>query len=359
MKSAPVLLLFLWLLSTPVALAAPAVPEAFIESYAKQHQLSGTILIQRGGKVEYTRSFGLASIELQVPNTDHTKYKIASITKAFTATLILQLRDAGRLDLRAPIQRYLPSYRGPGAHKVTVHQLLNHTSGLDNIDKVKSAEDAIKHGLPVYQTPYTSDELIARFCSGPLVHAPGTVFDYNNADYLVLGKIIEQLHGKPYAQVLQERILDPLRLTSTGMVAQHAIIASLAETYFVREDLKHLVPDLPVYPENWYAAGAMYSTVNDLRPFANALVGARLTTRASLELLIKPGLDDYGYGVWSYETKVGARKYRVVKRPGRIMGAQGQLYHVMAPDITIIILSNTGSADLDELVAEIGKKLLG
>jgi hypothetical protein len=63
--------------------------------------------------------------------------------------------------------------------------------------------------------------------------------------------------------------------------------------------------------------------------------------------------------VWSYETKVGARKYRVVKRPGRIMGAQGQLYHVMAPDITIIILSNTGSADLDELVAEIGKKLLG
>ncbi len=346
-------------LLTPRAHAQPSIPVDFIASYAKDHAFSGTIAISRNGKVEYTRSFGLASLQLRVPNTDHTRYKIASITKAFTAVLILQLRDAGKLDLDKPIKTYLPSYTGPAASRVTIHQLLNHTSGIDNLDKVKTADDAIQHGLPVYQTPYTTDQLLAKFCSGPVIHPPGTVFDYNNADYIILGKIIEHLSGQPFAQVLQERILAPLRLTRTGMLTQHAIIADLAQTYFLREDLKQLANDLPVYPENWYAAGAMYATATDLLAFSHALFGGKLLGKASLSLMLKPGLDDYGYGVWAYNTQVGGRTHRIIKRPGQIMGAQAQLYHVLSPDITVVILSNTGTTDLDQLVAQIGKKLLG
>jgi CubicO group peptidase (beta-lactamase class C family) len=177
---------------------------------------------------------------------------------------------------------------------VTIHQLLNHTSGLDNIDKVKSAKDAVSNGMPLYQSPITSEQLFAKCCSGPLVNAPGKVFDYNNADYIVLGKLIEQPYGKPYDQVLNERIVYPLGLTSTGMMTQYAIIDNLADTYFLREDLKALANDLPVYPENWYAAGSMYSTPDDLLKFANALFGLRLLNKATLDLMIKPGLDDYG-----------------------------------------------------------------
>jgi CubicO group peptidase (beta-lactamase class C family) len=113
-----------------------------------------------------------------------------------------------------------------------------------------------------------------------------------------------------------------------------------------------------VYPENWYAAGAMYSTVHDLQKFSNALFGGKLVSKESLALMITPGLDDYGYGVWSYERKIDGRPHRVVKRPGRIMGAQGQLYHLVDDGVTVVILSNIGNTDLDELVAAIAKKAL-
>ena len=249
-------------------------------------------------------------------------------------------------------------YTGAGANTVTIHQLLNHTSGIDNFDKVKSAEEGIKNGLPYYQTPFTTDQLLQKFCSGPLVNEPGKVFSYNNGDYIILGKMIERTYGKKFDEVLQEKILQPLKLTETGMLYQHQIIDGIAATYFIRDDLKRLVNDLPVYPENWFAAGAMYSTPRDVLAFSNALFGGKLINKESLALMLRPGLDDYGYGVWSYETKVGEKKYKVVKRPGQIMGAQTQLYHFMEPDVTVIILSNTGTTDLDEFVAEIGKRVM-
>ena len=351
--------LILALLLNPSLFAQPATPDDFIAAYAKQHNFNGSILIQKKGKVTIAKSFGLANIPFKVPSTRQTKYKIASITKAFTAVLILQLQEQGRIDLSKTIGAYLPDYAGEGAGKVTIHHLLNHTSGLANFDTVKDVETAIKSGIPVYQTPCTSDELLARFCGGKLANVPGKVFDYNNADYIVLGKIVERVYGKTYEQVLQDKILRPLRMASTGMLRQSEILDGLAETYFFREDLKALVNDLPVYPENWYAAGAMYSTVDDVLTFSRALFGARLLKRETLALMIKPGLDDYGYGVWSYDTRINGKPHRVVKRPGQIMGAQSQLYHFLDEDVTVIILSNTGTTNLDELVAEIGKRVVG
>ena len=352
----PFLLLLGALLSSQSVLAQP---DRFIADYAREHDFNGTILVQTKGEISYAKSFGLANRPFKVPNTNGTRYRIASITKALTAVLILQLHEQGKLDLGRTIRTYLPDYAGEGADKVTVHQLLNHTSGIANFDTVKDMETALKGGLPTYQTPYTSDQLLARFCSGPLVHEPGKVFDYNNADYIILGKIIERLAGATYEQVLADRILRRLKMESTGLLHQSDVIEGLADTYFYRDDLKRLVPDLPVYPENWYAAGALYSTVHDVLAFSNALFGGKLLKKETLALMTTPGLDEYGYGVWSYETKVGDRKYRVVKRPGQIMGAQSQLYRFLDEDVTVIILSNTGNADLDEFVAEIGKRVVG
>jgi CubicO group peptidase (beta-lactamase class C family) len=341
----------------PAEAPSPSV-ESFSSSYAAEHDFSGTVLIQQKGEIRFARSFGLASRAFRVPNTVETKYKIASITKPFTAVLILQLRDQGKLDLQATIGTYLPDYAGEGAKKVTLHQLLNHTSGLANFDTVGDAATAIRSGLPTYQTPFTSDQLLEKFCSGKLVREPGTAFDYNNGDYIVLGKIVERLYGKPYETVLKEKILQPLAMNDSGLLHQSDIVPNLAETYFLRDDLKALAPDLPVYPENWYAAGAMYSTVHDLLKFSNALFGGKLLAQESLALMITPGLDDYGYGVWSYERKIAGKPHRVVKRPGQIMGAQGQLYHLVDDGVTVVILSNVGNTDLDEFVAAIGKKVV-
>lgn len=338
------------------ASAQPADLDGFIDQYAKAHDFNGSILIQQQGKLRYARSFGLANLPFRVPNTLQTRYKIASITKLFTSVLILQLSEQGKLDLDKTIGTYLPDYAGEAASKVSIHQLLNHTSGLPGFDGVTDQATAISNGIPVYQTPSTSDQLLTKYCSGKLIHTPGTVFNYNNADYVVLGKIIERLYRKPYEQVLEEHILRPLQMRNTGLLHQGDIIDKLADTYFYPDDRKVLSKDLPVYPENWYAAGAMYSTAGDLAKFSDALFGLKLIGRAPLDRMIKPELDDYGYGLWSYETTLKGKRHPVVKRPGSIMGAQTQLFRVLDQDITIIILGNTETIDSDTFVAEIAQR---
>ena len=330
----------------------------FVETYAKAHDFNGTVLVRKQGDVVYRDSVGLANRSFGVPNTSETKYRIASITKLFTSVLVLQLQEQGRIDLNGKIADYLPDYAGEGAHKVSIHQLLNHTSGIRNFDQVKSMEDALSGGLPPYQTPYTLDQLLARFASGPLEHPPGTVFDYNNGDYLILGKIVERAYGRPFDQVLHDKILGPLGMTDSGLLKQRDIVPGLASTYFYRDDIKALVNDLPAYPENWHAAGAMYSTASDLMKFSDALFGGRLVKQDTLARMLTPGLDDYACGAWVYDTTIDGKKHRIVKRPGQIMGAQTQLYHFLGEDITIVLLANTGTTDLDEFVAEIGKQVV-
>jgi len=351
------LILVLVLSLHPNVAAQTRAAERFITSYAQKNNFSGSILIEKNGRVSYAKSFGLANRQFSVPNTNHTKYKIASITKLFTSVLILQLHEQGRIDLNSTIKTYLPDYTGEGSDKVTVNQLLRHTSGIENIDKVKTAKDAIENGLPVYQKPYTSDELVRRFCSGPLVNVPGKVFDYNNADYIILGKIVERIYGATYESVVTKRIIQRLGLMNTGMLHQSDVVTGLADTYFFRDDLKRLANDLPVYPENWYAAGAMYSTADDLLKFSDAVFNGKLVNADSLALMLKPELDDYGYGVWVYKMKIGNSRPTIVKRPGAIMGAQSMLFHILDQNVTIIILSNTDAVSLDDFAAKISLRI--
>jgi CubicO group peptidase (beta-lactamase class C family) len=122
-----------------------------------------------------------------VPCAAETVYRIASITKLMTATIVMQLVDDGRIALDQPIATYLPDYKGAGAKQVLIRQLLNHTSGIENFDKgLTSYADAAAKGIPAYQLPHTPRELMDEFASGPLVHPPGTAFDYNNGDYVIL-----------------------------------------------------------------------------------------------------------------------------------------------------------------------------
>lgn len=340
----------------PAAIAAPL--DAFIDAYARDHAFSGSVWVQVDGKVRYARSFGLASIAFDVPNDARTRYPIASITKLFASTLILQLRDEGRLDLDRSVRTYLPDYRGEAADKVTLRQLLNHTSGLPGYDQVTDAASAIRDGMPVYQLPHDTDSLLARYASGALVSAPGAKFEYNNADYIVLGKIVERLRGMTFEQALRQYLLQPLGLQDSGMLRQDTVVPRLAETYFHRAENGPLTPDLPAYPENWYASGAMYATPEDLLGFANALFGGKILSKDAMAQLLRPGLDEYGLGLWVYETKVDGHAWRVAKRPGRIMGAQTQLYRFLDRDITVIVLANTDAVDTDEFVAGIGREVL-
>jgi D-alanyl-D-alanine carboxypeptidase len=338
--------------------ASPANLGSFVDTFAHDHDFSGTILVQDGATRKYAKSVGLADRAFNVPADSTTRYRIASITKLFTAVLVLQLRDEGKLDLTGSIKKYLPDYSGEGADEITVHHLLNHTSGLPQYDNVSSYQEAFNNGVEQYQKPLSADALLKRCCAGKLTEKPGAKFNYNNADYFVLGRIIERLEGKTYEQTLTDRILRPLALKNTGMLHWDAIIDQLAPTYFFRDDTKTLINDMPVYYENWYSAAGMYSTVTDLLIFADALYGGRLIKLESLEKLLVPGLDEYGYGLWSYSFTRDGKKHKVAKRPGSVMGANGVLYRLIDRNATIILLSNTNRTDLDVFAQKIADVLI-
>ncbi len=243
--------------------------------------------------------------------------------------------------------------------RVTISNLLNMTSGMHNMDEGTTLEYVLKNGIPQYQKPYSTDEMLLKYCSDTLVKEPGTEFDYNNADFIILGKIIEKISGKSFEQNLQEKILTPLQMQNSGLLSQHKIIDNLADTYFFRDDLNTLVNDLPVYIENWYAAGAMYSTAGDILKFSDALFGRKLLKQETLNKMFKSGLGEYGYGVWVYnDYEINHKMFTVIKRPGSIMGAQSMIFHILEDNSTIIILSNTGTVSLDDFAAEIAKQII-
>ena len=341
----------------PATRAMLPAASSYVEREARSRELSGVVLIRRDGGPTWMRSFGLADRAFAVPMRADTRFRIASITKLFTATIILQLAEEGRIRLDQPVRTYLPDITG-GARDATIRQLLNHTSGIAQYDRVASLEQALTEGVPNYQRPMTPEAMVKVCCEGALASRPGSKFDYNNADYLLLGRIIERLDGRPYEAALKARLLEPLGLKDSGIARQGEIIERLAPTYFFRPDIRRWMNDLPVYFENWDAAGAMYATPSDVARFAEALFGGRIIKPASLQQMLAPGLDDYGLGLWSYSFKRGGRSYRVAKRPGSIMGANAVLYRLLDQRTTIVILANSNKADLDELAQRIAEKLV-
>lgn len=335
--------------------SAPSTLEAFVA----RSGFAGTVMITRGEEVLLHNGFGPAERNFQTPCEQDTRYRIASITKLFTATLIVQLASEGKLDLDKTIGVYLPRYKGAGKDKSTLRQLLHHTSGIENFDKaLASFAAAEKAGMPAYQVPHSSDELMDLFASGPLVHAPGSTFDYNNADFVILGKIIEAVEGAPYDQALQKRIVQPLGLATTGLIPARTIQPKLASTYYTDAD-HPLGNDLPVYAENWYAAGGMTSTTSDLLNFSKALFGGKLVPPAWLQQMLTPGLEEYGFGLWIANLDVKGKKYRFAQRPGRIMGANTLLLHFLDEPLNIILLGNTNLADTDGLGFGLAREILG
>ncbi len=321
-------------------------------------RFNGSVLVSVRGKTILRSGYGLADRAFGVPCSPDTAYRIASITKLFTATLVMQLLDEKKLALDQRIATCLPDYKGPGTKVVQIKQLLNHTSGIQNFDKgMTSYAKAARTGMPAYQLPHTPRQLMDDFASGPLVHKPGSTFDYDNGEYVILGQILEAIEKAPYETILERRILQPLNMNSTGMAVQSRIIPKLAPAYF-KDDGEPLANDMPVYGQNWYAAGGLYSTVDDLLKFANALYGGKLMSNASLDLLLTPGLDEYGFGQWVSQLAVNGRKHRFAQRPGRIMGANTLLLRMLDDDITVIILGNTNLVDTDHMGFQIARSCL-
>lgn len=300
-------------------------------------QFNGSVLVAEAGEVIYENGFGWANIEWEVPNTPDTKHRIGSVTKHFTSAIILQLVEEGEIELDAPIATYLPGYPAEQGSKVTVHHLLNHTSGIPSYT-----------GLPDFiqeqgRDPFTPDELIEVFWDMPLEFEPGTAWAYNNSGYFILGRIIENVTGDEYDDVLRERILEPFGLDDSGYDHNGEIQPHEASGYRHTmtgfEHASYLDSSLP------YAAGMMYSTVRDLYRWDRALAeGAKpFQSMETKELWYTPGLEDYAYG-WSVRDEQigdGGPTVRVIQHGGGINGFNTAYRRYPDQQNMIAVIDNT------------------
>ncbi len=309
-----------------------------IKDYATENNFNGTVLISENDSIIFSDNFGYANREFNIPIDSTTKFKIASITKLFTSVLILQLHEKGKIDINKSINTYLPDYKGEADDKVTIYHLLTETSGL---------EDMEKNGDIVYEKRFTTDDILSDYCSGKLVNEPGTKFFYNNADYVILGKIIEKIYNTSFSNALKTNILEPLTMNNTGIL-NYSVVEGLADCYWYNNNTKNIERDIPYYPENYFSSGAMYSTAHDLMNFSNALFSGKLIKKSTLSILLKPKLEKHACGLWVFDYWINdSLQYKTALRTGNIWGAEAVLIRVIEKDINVIILSNMmGTADM-------------
>jgi len=199
--------------------------EQLISLHDKYGQFNGAVLVADNGQVIYKKGFGLANMEWNIPNTPGTKFRLGSITKQFTATLVLQLVEQGKIKLDGKLSDYLPDYRKDTGAKVTIHNLLSHTSGVPSYTSLPGFFSNVS------RNPFAVDDFIKKYASGDLEFEPGTKFVYSNSGYFLLGAIIEKVTGKPYEQVLKQNIFDPLGMKDSGYDHWETILSKRAIGY--------------------------------------------------------------------------------------------------------------------------------
>lgn len=317
-----------------------------VNRYKTEKNFNGVVLIATDGKVDFVTAVGVADRQNDVPVTAKTRFKIMSITKTFTAVLILRLYEQGKIDLNAPFGKYFPEYKGEAKNSATIHHLLTYASGIPN--------EADKLEMGSYKIPLTPDAYIDKYCSGKPEFASGEKSVYSNSEYIILGRIIEKLTGKSFEANVRDEILTPLGLADTGLASAQSIIKNFASSYVYDEKSKTFQNDEPYHIENFSSSAAMYSTIGDLAKFDAAIFGGRLLKPSTLELMLttNPKLGDVAYGFWGSDG-FGNFDEKFYYRPGGILGANANWIHTMKTKKSIIVFSNTSATNLFELSGEL------
>jgi CubicO group peptidase (beta-lactamase class C family) len=342
------LLIFLFIavsLSTGLANEHAEKIDDLMQTYFNNGQFNGSILVSEGGKVIYKKGFGLADMEWQIANTADTKFRLASITKQFTATLIMQLVEEGKITLDGKLNDFLPYYRKDTGDRVTIHHLLTHTSGIPNFTSQP------EYGSQVMRTTLSPESLVVKYCMGNLEFEPGTQSRYSNSAYNILGAIIEYVTGKTYEQVLQERIFGPLKMDDSGYDHSRTLLSKRAAGYEKSFDGYRNASFLDMSVP--YSAGALYSTVEDLYLWDRGLYTDQILTQVSLEKMFTADLEHYGYGWGIYYIPVGGDSVKAVAHSGGINGFNSRIMRILADQHLIVVLTNAPGAPLPQLVLKI------
>lgn len=321
--------------------------EEYLRALARDEQFSGVILLARNGKVLLSKGYGLANREHEIPNTPETKYRIASITKEFTATAIMMLQEKGKLDVHDSICKYVPECL-PSWQPITLHHLLNHTSGIPEFYQSFKDIDSIR------RTPTTIAKTFERARAVAPAFTPGEKVGYSSQGYMLLGYVIERTSGETYENFLKKNIFEPLKMADTGLESQKAILKRRAYGY-TRDKDKGLI-NAPFYDLSYISAGGgLYSTVEDLYLWEQALQTEKLLKQSSLAAMFTPGLEDYGYA-WEISRR---HNRQIIRADGRSFGFSTSLARYPNEKVTIIVLSNLETAGADKIADALAAIIFG
>ena len=314
--------------------------DSMYASVGRQLRPGIAILVSKGGKVLYEKGFAYADIEKKKKITPLTKFRIGSITKQFTAATILQLQQEGKLSVQDKISKYFPDF--PRGNEVTIHHLLTHTSGIHSYTNTDSFMRKVTK-------PVTGEALYAMIKTYPYDFNPGEKYQYNNSGYFLLGYLAEKLSGKALTEIFRERFFEPLKMNNTGIYHSDNKPQNEALGYGKSGDKYDTAID---WDMTWAAgAGALYSTVEDLDKWNNALHHGKVLSAANYKAAItpvvlnngsKPPGTDYGYGL-------GMGNYRGVQSIGHSGGLNGfisQLVWYPKEELTVVMLTNQSPPEL-------------
>lgn len=323
--------------------------DELIKKYNEYRLFNGSALVADNNEIILKKGYGFANMEWDIMNTYDTKFRLGSITKQFTSMLIMQLVENGKIKLEDKITDYLPYYRKDVGDKVTIEMLLIHTSG---IPSYTNQPDFFEKVSKQYYAP---DDFIKQYCSGDLEFEPGTKFNYNNSGYFILGAIIEHVTGKTYDEVLTEKIIEPLGLKDTGYDHSETIIYKRAAGYEKAgsgyRNASYLDMALP------YAAGSLYSTVEDLYKWDLALRTDKILSKKYMDEMFIGRVDarnsNYAFG-WFIDTiAIDDQNYLVYTHGGGINGFNTINYIIPQKQQVVILFSNAGGAPLNGITNSI------
>ncbi|MHC0038064.1 serine hydrolase domain-containing protein [Pseudoneobacillus sp. C159] len=315
----------------------------WINRYEKNGYVNGSILVASKGDILLNKGFGMANFEHAVPNQSTTKFRIGSLTKAFTALAIFQLHENGKLDINDYIAKYLPTY--PTGEKITIYHCLTCTSGIPNYTSFPD------FWFKTMRLPMNLEQLIGSFQHHELEFEPGSQFEYSSSGYALLTAVIEKVSGMSYGDYIQEKICRPLGMEHTGCDDGRKLVKNLASGYsFWEEPIHAEYADLS-FPLGGYG---LYSTTGDLFIWDQAIQSSSLLNKELGKLMLTPYLDSYACG-WMVSDVLGRK---CIHHYGDISGFYSQFFRFVDERLTIIFLSNMSVTPVTDLSKEMAKVML-
>jgi len=334
--------------------------DSLLSKYHDLNRLNGGVMVAKNGKILLSKGYGNANMEWNVPNTPDTKYMLASVSKTFTATLVMRLVDEGKLGLDTKLSDVLPWYRRDTGEKISIFELLNHTSGIPNYMNLKT--QTIPELNREFGTSVINKIAFAKkYCQGDLEFEPGTRWNYNNSAYFLLGLIAEQVTGKPFEKAMQEWIFQPLKMTGSGDLQANPerVVKHLATGYiktdegFQRMHYWNLSTAL--------GAGSLYSTMEDMLKYDQAIYSDGFLSVKARSAMFTPGLNGYGCGWELRETPLGTNKAvkKIQTHEGFLWAWHTRFYRIPEDGYCIVIISNAGDSPLEKMFTGITDLLYG